>query len=298
MADLRRCRPDPSPRADHACRISTREAVHQDGAAQGDPADAQRLPLLPLHPALRSGGLRPAALLRRPGRGLSHGACRACPGGMHLRADGRSAGRHAVRSAGARAGQGRGRRSRQASGPLCRRDAPHPRGSPVRLDGRHASLPRQLPQPLDGLGRLRAGGGTAVQRLSGRRLFPGVRQPARRRFLALAPCPEGSPRRAGPGVDQDAGPGKPGRPASAHRRGRALRRPRSPVALLAMRLRQRRRRQLDRRGHAMGQARPDRRYGPCRWGRPAVATSLGRHQRASSRIIDRATGVRPQRSSA
>ena len=61
MADLRRRRPDPSPRADHARRIPAREAVHQDGAAQGDPADAQRLPLLPLHPAVRSGGLRPAA---------------------------------------------------------------------------------------------------------------------------------------------------------------------------------------------------------------------------------------------
>ena len=58
MADLRRRSPDPPPRADHARRISTREAVHQDGAAQGDPADAQRLPLLPLRSAVRSGGLR------------------------------------------------------------------------------------------------------------------------------------------------------------------------------------------------------------------------------------------------
>ena len=132
MADLCRGRSDPSPRADHAGRIPAREEVHQDRAAQGDAADTQRLPLLPLHPALRSEGLRPAALLRRPGCGVSQRACRACPGRLHLRADGRGAGGHAVRSAGARAGQGRGRRSRQASGPLCRRDAAHPRGPSVR----------------------------------------------------------------------------------------------------------------------------------------------------------------------
>src|SRR4030095_13733820 len=49
-----------------------------------------------------------------------------------------------------RAGPGRARRPRQAFRSLHRRDAPHPERPPGRRDRRHASLPRQLPQPLDG----------------------------------------------------------------------------------------------------------------------------------------------------
>ena len=106
MADLRRHRADPSPRADHARRIPTREALHA----------RRRCPRRPCRrPAPSTSSASPSRSIRRSttssatsttGRGLSHGACRACPGGLHLRADGRGAGGDAVRSAGARAGQG------------------------------------------------------------------------------------------------------------------------------------------------------------------------------------------------
>ena len=62
---------------------------------------------------------------------------------------------------------------------------------PPRHDHRHAPVPRQLPQPLDGGGRLRAGGREALQRGAGRRLLPGVRQRARRRLPPLRFVPKG-----------------------------------------------------------------------------------------------------------
>ena len=71
-------------------------------------------------------------------------------------------------------------------------------GHSRRHDDHHASVPRQFPLDLHRLGRLRAGGGTAVQHHQRARLFHGVRQRARRRLRAAALRAEGQAGRARP----------------------------------------------------------------------------------------------------
>ena len=70
-------------------------------------------------------------------------------------------------------------------------------GQAGRHDDHHACLPRQLPLDLDFVGRLRAGGRTAARAVQLRRLFPRIRQRARRRLRAAAFPAEGQQDRRG-----------------------------------------------------------------------------------------------------
>ena len=86
---------------------------------------------------------------------------------------------------------------------------------PGRHDHRHASVPRQFPVDLRGLGRLRAGGGDPVQRDQGARLFHGIRQRPRRRLRAAALRAEGQDGGARPGHLEDRGGWNPRTRSSA-----------------------------------------------------------------------------------
>ncbi len=92
-----------------------------------------------------------------------------------------------LRPAGARPRRGSGR----AAAGLCRHDQRGDVRHSRRHDHHHASVPRQLPLDLHRLGRLRAGGGGAVQHHQRARLFHGVRHRARRRLRAAALRAEG-----------------------------------------------------------------------------------------------------------
>jgi 5-methyltetrahydropteroyltriglutamate--homocysteine methyltransferase len=70
-----------------------------------------------------------------------------------------------------------------------------------------APLPRQLPRPLDGRGRLRAGGGEALQGGTHRRLPAGIRQRARRRLPTRSLPAQTQDGRAGPRFLQERVPG-------------------------------------------------------------------------------------------
>ncbi len=79
---------------------------------------------------------------------------------------------------------------------LCQHDQRGDLGHSRRHDHHHASVPRQFPIDLRGVGRLRAGGGDLVQHHQGARLLHGIRHRARRRFRAAALCAEGQDRGA------------------------------------------------------------------------------------------------------
>ena len=85
----------------------------------------------------------------------------------------------------------RGDDPERAAAHLCAHDQRGDLRRARRHDHRDASLPRQLPVDLRGLGRLRAGGRDPVQRDQDRRLFHGIRQRARRRLRAAALRAEG-----------------------------------------------------------------------------------------------------------
>ena len=95
----------------------------------------------------------------------------------------------------------------------------HHQGSPAGHDGVHASVPRQFRRRLGGGRRLRADRGAAVQRDRDRRLFPGIRQRARRRLRAAALPAQGQDRRARPGHHQERRARKQGRAQAPHRGG-------------------------------------------------------------------------------
>ena len=107
------------------------------------------------------------------------------------------------------------RRSRAAAGDLCAADQCRDFGHPARHDHRHASVPRQFPVHLRGLGRLRAGGGDLVQHDQCARLFHGIRQRPRRRFRAAALRAEGQDGGARPGHVEIGPAGIEGRASSA-----------------------------------------------------------------------------------
>ena len=125
---------------------------------------------------------------------------------------------------------------------------------PGRHDDLHASVPRQLPVDLRGLGRLRAGGGDPVQHHQGQRLFHGVRHRARRRLRAAALRAEGQDRGARARHLQERDARKQGRAQAPHRRGGEVREHRPALPLAAMRLRLDRGGQHPRRGASNGRS--------------------------------------------
>ena len=93
----------------------------------------------------------------------------------------------------------RGDDPERAAAHLCAHDQRGDLGRSRRHDHRDASLPRQFPVDVRGLGRLRAGRRDPVQRDQDRRLLHGIRQRARRRLRAVALRAEGQDGGVGPG---------------------------------------------------------------------------------------------------
>ena len=250
-------------------RIPTPEEIHARRAAQGDAADAQRFPFLPLH---RSHSIRRSHDQQRYFDDLvavyRTGACRAGPGRLHLRADGRGAGARccAIRWCASRPAPRAAIPTRCSTSMSASCVASSTEGRPGMTVGMHLCR-----------GNFRS-----------RWMASGGYEPASRRgcsttfrstsisWSTTASAPAISRRCATYRRDRKVVLGLVSSKTPAIEGRDDLRRRIDEAAAFVdlerlslssqCRLRQRRRRQHAGRGDAMGQARPDRRHGPCRVG--------------------------------